>query len=102
MALRCCCQAARRDNDGSAMLFPQHQGSNDAVRDRRAGSNGGQRCDSRRPYGATAFAAPAVIPGWVDTAVASGVKLTSRAEEKAEEKLCPMASRSTVPAPSNG
>jgi hypothetical protein len=38
VALRCCCPAATRDNVGSAMLFPQHQGANDAVGGLRPGS----------------------------------------------------------------
>jgi hypothetical protein len=41
LALCCCCPAAGRDNDGPAMLFPQHQMTNVAVRDPRAGSNKG-------------------------------------------------------------
>jgi hypothetical protein len=41
MALRCCCPAAGRDNGGSAMLFPQHQGANDAVGGLRPGSISG-------------------------------------------------------------
>src|ERR1700683_3196179 len=52
VARRCCCPAAVRDNDGSLMLFPQHQSSFVAVRGSGPAASTSQRCGSRRRYGA--------------------------------------------------
>src|ERR1700683_3024719 len=52
LARCCCCLVARGDNGGTLMLFPQHQSSNDAVRNPQPTTTMSQRCRSRRQYGA--------------------------------------------------
>jgi hypothetical protein len=41
MARRCCARRPANDNDGSAMLYPQQRGTNDAVPPRPANDNNG-------------------------------------------------------------